>query len=95
LFPVNHPRNESQHFRPAGTRVALPGTNRRSSEVESGLQDFLASCISSRSERKLREIFVQRHRDEAAVEILRESLPAAGRLIGFIQDDKNNPARKP
>jgi len=42
LFPVciALPRNESQHFRPAGTRVALPGTNCRSSRFESGLQDF-------------------------------------------------------
>jgi hypothetical protein len=33
LFPwcVAVPRNESRQFRPAGTRVALPSTNRRSS----------------------------------------------------------------
>jgi len=85
LLPVNHPRNESQHFRPAGTRVALPGTNRRSSEIESGLQGFfsqglqvpiLKPCVLhfSRSERKLREEFCYANRDEMALEILRQSL---------------------
>jgi hypothetical protein len=37
---VAMPRNESQQFRPAGTRVALPGANCRSSQSESSVQDF-------------------------------------------------------
>jgi hypothetical protein len=37
---VAMPRNESQQFRPAGTRVALPGANYRSSQSESSVQDF-------------------------------------------------------
>jgi hypothetical protein len=43
------PRNKSQQFRPAGTRVALPGTKRHSQKTESSVQDvFCTSCISFR-----------------------------------------------
>jgi hypothetical protein len=43
------PRNKSQQFRPAGTRVALPGTKHRSQKTESSVQGvFCASCISFR-----------------------------------------------
>jgi hypothetical protein len=51
LFPmcVAVPRNKSQQFRPAGTRVALPGTKRHSQKTESSVQDvFCTSCISFR-----------------------------------------------
>jgi hypothetical protein len=41
------PRSESQQFRPAGTRVALPGTKRRSSNCESDVQDVFFSGLLS------------------------------------------------
>jgi hypothetical protein len=74
------PRNESQHFRPAGTRVALPGTNRRSSRSESSKQDFFPRFKSSESlscnfsQRKIlceKNLFLRVNREEASVEILR------------------------
>jgi hypothetical protein len=41
------PRNKLQQFRPAGTRVALPGTKRHSRKTESSVQGvFCTSCIS-------------------------------------------------
>jgi len=51
LFPmgVAVPRNKLQQFRPAGTRVAPPGTKRHSRKTESSVQDvFCTSCISFR-----------------------------------------------
>jgi hypothetical protein len=43
LFPmcVAVPRNKPQQFRPAGTRVAPPGTKRHSQKTESSVQDVL------------------------------------------------------
>jgi hypothetical protein len=43
------PPNKWQHFRPAGTRVALPGTKRHSQKTESSVQDvFSTPCIPFR-----------------------------------------------
>jgi hypothetical protein len=70
------PRNESQQVRPAGTRVALPGANRRSSQSESSVQDSFSGLRKRGSWPAdfRNELFCEKtlwcfNRDYAAVEI--------------------------
>jgi hypothetical protein len=54
------PRNKSRQFRPAGTRVALPSTNCRSSKSESGLlQDFFSQESASIDPQTLSPAFLR------------------------------------
>jgi hypothetical protein len=83
LFPmcVAVPRSESRHFRPAGTRVALPGTNRHSQKAESSLQDvFLRPAFHFESANNL---LAQRNsaRSTKFKNILLELLQAVGKHL--------------
>lgn len=76
------PRNKSQQFRPAGTRVALPGTNvarrvrallgtRRKNKRERLLQDVSSRVFFREAMKPLRKkLFCVINRSDAAVEIL-------------------------